>query len=229
MRVEQLWSEDNSHDFQKGSSNPPSWPNEMLVKVLSSSSYSSLGKAIPKNAKVLEVGIFSGNNARFLMDLGFQVHGSEVNENLINLCRKNLSRLDEDFPTLVIGTNNNIPYPDSTFDLLISINTIHYSPGLESDLAIKEFRRVLKPGGIAIIETAGNKHFAVRASERISERNWIFGIEGFRKGSSVGFFDNEAHFKNSLENQFKLVEICSRTEEYPERQLHFYMSICQKE
>ena len=46
------------------------------------------------------------------------------------------------------GSNQNLPYPDAYFDLLLSVNTLHYEGTEENFLAaLHEFRRVIKPGG----------------------------------------------------------------------------------
>jgi hypothetical protein len=61
------WTRENAVDKAKLAKYPPSWPNEMLVKVLSSLNYSPIIGSLSKDAKVLSVGIFSGNNSRFFL------------------------------------------------------------------------------------------------------------------------------------------------------------------
>ena len=65
--MQSLWNKKNSFDSSKLTKFPPSYPNEMLVKLLSSLTYSPLVEQLPPNAKVIEVGIFSGNNTRFFL------------------------------------------------------------------------------------------------------------------------------------------------------------------
>ena len=64
-----LWTKNNAFNKAKGSSFPPSYPNEMLVKFFSSKSYSNLTSPLFKDKiKVCELGCFSGNNLRFFID-----------------------------------------------------------------------------------------------------------------------------------------------------------------
>jgi SAM-dependent methyltransferase len=222
------WTQKNSYDRSALAAFPPSWPNEMLVKVLSSLHYSPIVGVLPNDAKALEVGIFSGNNARFLIESGYQVSGSELNSEMIELCKDNLTRLNYRIPKLSIGNNTNLGVNDAEFDLLISINTIHYSSGENSLKAMMEFFRVLKPDGYAVIETPGQEHFAVKESNRKGELDWEWKAGGFRDGEEFGFFDSMEHFKSKLLEVFCEVQICRRLESYPDVTLEFWLAICKK-
>ena len=222
------WTKDNAIDKTKLTRFPPSWPNEMLVKVLSSLNYSPIIGELPLNATVLEVGIFSGNNSRFFLENKYALSGSELNQEMIELCKENLTRLKYNIPNLAIGDNTNLAYENSVFDLLVSINTIHYSSGENSQKAIEEFCRVLKPNGWAVIETPGNEHFAVKQSIRKDVLRYEWHAGGFREGEEFGFFDSIDHFKTSLLEVFSEVQICRRLETFPEVTLEFWMAICRK-
>ena len=222
------WTRQNSIDRSKLAKVPPSWPNEMLVKVLSSTNYSSIISELPENPSVLEVGIFSGNNSRFFLENKYRVSGSELNQEMIELCEENLTRLGYEIPTLAIGDNTNLAFGSEIFDLLVSINTIHYSSGENSLKAVTEFYRVLKPGGYAIIETPGSEHFAVKQSERKDVLKFVWHSGGFREGQEFGFFDTTAHFKTLLLEKFSEVQISRRLENYPEVTLEFWMAVCKK-
>ncbi len=222
------WTKQNAIDRSKLAKIPPSWPNEMMVKVLSSTNYSPVIGELPDNPSVLEVGIFSGNNSRFFLENGYSVSGSELNQEMIELCEENLTRLQYKIPNLAIGDNTNLSSASGVFDLLVSINTIHYSSGENSFKAIKEFCRVLKPGGYAIIETPGSDHFAVKQSERKDILKYVWHAGGFRNGEEFGFYDSVEHFKYSLLEVFSEVQICRRLESFPEVTLEFWMAICKK-
>lgn len=222
------WTKQNAIDRSKLAKIPPSWPNEMMVKVLSSTNYSPIIGELPDNPSVLEVGIFSGNNSRFFLENGYSVSGSELNQEMIELCEENLTRLQYDIPNLAIGDNTNLSSASEVFDLLVSINTIHYSSGENSFKAIKEFCRVLKPGGYALIETPGSDHFAVKRSERKDPLKYVWRAGGFREGEEFGFFDSIEHFKSSLLEAFSEVQICRRLESFPDVTLEFWMAICKK-
>lgn len=222
------WNQENSFDKSLLSKFPPSWPNEMLVKVLSSLNYSPIVGTLSKPIKVFEVGIFSGNNARFLLENGYEVSGSELNEEMIELGIRNLTRLGYEVPPIGVGENTNLPPGDSIFDLLVSINTIHYSSGTQNAVALQEFSRIIRKGGYAVIETPGSEHFAVKAAKRKQELIWEWHAGGFREGQDFGFYDSIEHYRTKLLEHFEDVEICRRIEEYPRVKLEFWMAVCKK-
>ena len=78
------------------------------------------------------------------MDKKWKTYGVEINKDLTNLAKKNLKRFKLKANQLKIGNNENLPFKSNYFDLLVSINTIHYSSGKKIDDAIKEYSRVLK-------------------------------------------------------------------------------------
>ena len=46
---------------------------------------------------------------------------------MVQLCKENLNRFKLKPPLIKIGTNENLKFKKNFFNLLVSINTIHYS------------------------------------------------------------------------------------------------------
>ena len=216
--------------YNSGSINPPIYPNEMLVKICSSKNYSKLTKFHnKKKIKVCEIGFLAGNNLRFFLDRGYEVYGVEINKFLINVAKKYLKNFRiKKKPNLYLGNNLNIPIKDNFFDLLVSINTIHYNYGIDVDRAIKNFCRVLKKGGIAIIETPAPKHIIFKESKKIDNLKYTFKlpIRDQRNGIKIGLFKNGNHLKKKLLTYFNKVEIKRRTENYNDKIYDFYVAVC---
>ncbi len=82
------WKKEHIVDSKFGAENPPIWTNEFLVKLLSSSAYSDVKSKLPSKPKALEVGIFAGNNARMLSQKNFEVYGSEVNSDMVDVSQE---------------------------------------------------------------------------------------------------------------------------------------------
>ena len=212
-----------------GSTMPPSYPNEMLVKLISSKKYSNLTLHLfNKKLIVCELGCFSGNNLRFFLDRNDDIHGVELNNEMIDLCKKNLTRMGYKIPELKIGNNLNIPHEDNYFDLFYTINTLHYSYGDDILKSLKEYSRILKKGGCAVIETVSPNHYPVKNSLNLGnlKRKWNFG--GFRNNQLMGIFDNEKHFKLTLEKVFKKVEVHKRIEITQNTKSEWFIGVCIK-
>lgn len=204
---------------------PPSYPNEMMVKIFNSNFYTNIKFPAFKKNKILEIGCFSGNNLRFFIENGFDAHGVEINQKLIDLGKKNLKRLKIKIPDIKLGNNLLLPFDNQKFDTLVSINTIHYSSGQEIHKALSEYKRVLKPGGILYLETVGDKHFAKMNAKKISTLSYKSNLKDFRKNHIFGYFDSKDHLKKIMKRYFKEVELFERFE-IMKNNLHFYVVVC---
>src|SRR3546814_3446679 len=73
---------------------------------------------------------------------------------------------------IAAGHNRALPFPDGTFDFVLSINTIHYEDGIANVMAgLREIARVGKPDCHFLISTAGREHQFHRKAERLGPRS----------------------------------------------------------
>lgn len=221
------WNSETSMDRSRGNSIPPSYPNEFLVKIFSSSYYSGLFEILQPGEKVLDVGCGFANNLVYFMDRGLNAYGVEVNEETARLARDNLSRLGYEGCQVSVGHNEALPFEDRFFDILLSVNTIHYSEGAEGIArALLEFKRVIKPRGRLFIATAGPLHVIRTQSDRLGEFNWKVKDFGFRSGHVLSFFDDPFHLERTCKRFYSKVELGRLTEHYPTVTLDFMLALC---
>jgi tRNA (uracil-5-)-methyltransferase TRM9 len=82
---------------------------------------------------------------------GFDLHGVDFSAGMLSFARKYAGKFGFEV-NLVLGDAVHLPYSDETFDRAISVATYHHIKGREGkEAALKELRRVLKPGGEAFI------------------------------------------------------------------------------
>ncbi len=103
-------------------------------------------KKLRPAARILDVGCGTGNYLVRLRDLGFEAKGVEPAAGM----REAAARLD---PTLDIsdGIATSLPFPDASFDMVIAIEVLRYLHLADTRLALREFMRVLRPGGRVFI------------------------------------------------------------------------------
>ncbi len=108
-------------------------------------------RALAKNdqeQKALDIGTGPGQLAFYLAGAGFNVTGLDISPGMISIARKSARemQLTIDFRT---GDAENLDFADSSFDVVVSRNLVWTLPN--PDLALKEWHRVLKPGGRIIV------------------------------------------------------------------------------
>lgn len=100
--------------------------------------------------RLLNIG--SGHGADFLpFKDNFELYGVDFSGEMIKLARRYSHKFE--FPVnLQIANVRHLPFADKSFDWAISVATYHHLKGRDDQLsALKELRRVLKPGAEAFI------------------------------------------------------------------------------
>lgn len=135
--------------------------------------------------KVLEVGLGFGTLGQQLALHSSGYRGLDIAHGPVEMMNTRLARLGlsgQDF-SAVQGSMLNCPFPDSEFDVVVSIGCFHHTGDLHR--CIEETRRVLKPGGYAYI----------MVYNKFSYRNWIkwplTTIRAALSGSTTGRSHNE--------------------------------------
>jgi SAM-dependent methyltransferase len=142
----------------------------------------------PPSGTILDAGCGIGLLGRLYPDLG--LIGLDVSMPL-------LTKAGSGYRLLVEGSAEALPFPNQTFDVVVALNMLHHV--INPDAAVREFARVLKPGGmlvtvdprkVGVIELAkralrgkdqtfapSHKAFRVDEYERIIRQGALFRIE----------------------------------------------------
>ena len=102
--------------------------------------------------KLLDVGCGTGRTLHQLARTHpkLRLHGADLSPAYIRLARKRLEDVAE--LTLAVENAEALPWADATFDIVTSVYMFHELPRNARRNAIREIRRVLKPGGLVVIE-----------------------------------------------------------------------------
>lgn len=205
----------------------PKWPNEVMLKLLfGGSDYLNVPYKPQPQWRVLDVGCGFANNLVPFADIGCECHGVDLHPDMAATVQEIMD--ERGYKTKIqTGSNRSLPYPDGHFDLLLSINTLHYEGSEENVLAaLKEFRRVLKPGGGLYLSTVGPEHEIYRRAQVLGSHRYKVQDFDFRNGHEFFFFDTERYLKHFCMQSFADVETGRVTEKLVKLPLDFLVALC---
>ena len=121
---------------------------------------------LPEGGKVLDVGCGAGiPTAKYLVKKGLKVTGIDISEKMLQMALENVPEaefLKKDMMYL--------DFDDEQFDGIISVYALFHVPKQEHFKIFQSFYRILKPGGILLINTG------ISESEGVSS---FFGVPMF--------------------------------------------------
>ena len=106
----------------------------------------------PQHVRLLDVACGTGRTLRQLAtthpDVRF--HGVDLSPNYVQLARRRLADVRE--LSLAVENGEALPYADGTFDVVTSVYLFHELPRNARRNVVREMLRVLRPGGLVVIE-----------------------------------------------------------------------------
>jgi ubiquinone/menaquinone biosynthesis C-methylase UbiE len=125
----------------------PVYPSEHVVRFLMASR-SVFDEQRPK--RFLDIGAGAGRHTMLAAELGFEAFGTDISFTGLDHARKRLRQ--SGFPArLMQASTLALPFRDHSFALALSYGVFYYGTANEMKGAIAEMRRVLVPGGRALV------------------------------------------------------------------------------
>lgn len=184
------------------------YPNESVVRL--ERWYFQTGRG-----RVLDYGFGFGANLIHLAERGYEVDGIDIAKSAADLVERKLVGKDHLRPRVHLrilgeGDGNRLPYADAMFDFIIS-NQIVYHLGNRSSIEhlLREFVRVLKPGGKMIVTLLGPTNVLSQKGLAIGDdRVEYVDVTGSlgRAPMVVYIFRDEAHVRDVF-SMFEIDEV----------------------
>jgi ubiquinone/menaquinone biosynthesis C-methylase UbiE len=118
---------------------------------------------LPDDASVLDIGCAKGFMLHDFKELlpAMTVAGLDISDYAV------ASAIDDVKPFLRVGSADELPYPDRSFDLVTAINTIHNLPLDGCKQALREIERVSRGNSFIVVDAWRTDE------ERERMRNWV--------------------------------------------------------
>ena len=169
-----------------------------------------------RNLKVLEIGCGLGTDGAQFAKAGADYTGIDLTDAAIELAQKRfeLFSLPGKFQT---ADAENLDFADDSFDLVYSHGVLHHTP--DTERAIKEIHRVLRPGGRAVVMLYHRDSYNYRVNISLFRRagaqllRWEPGIILVHRitGESLeSLRQHAAQFRNNQQNYLKSEEFLSQ-------------------
>jgi ubiquinone/menaquinone biosynthesis C-methylase UbiE len=125
---------------------------------------------LEEGAEILDCPTGFGRHAVVLAEAAYRVTALDRSPALLAEAEKR--RVDPEWPRFVRGDYRELPFEDASFDAVFNLfSSLGYLERDEDVGVLREFRRVLRPGGALVLETAHRDGFA-RFTQSFARRTW---------------------------------------------------------
>jgi len=121
-----------------------------IVKRIINKKVGKLNKKIQLTA--LDIGCSGGRYCFSFAKLGLKTTGIDIAKKATDFASKKSKELGTKNLTFQVGEATNLKFKPNTFDIIICIEVLHHLSNKDLKIAFQQIHKVLKPGGVAIID-----------------------------------------------------------------------------
>lgn len=207
------------------------YPTEWVIRTLLGR-YPRLALDSTKYAgsRILDLGFGDCRNMPLLANCGFDIYGVEISDDVIELGRATLDRLNIS-ATLRRGTCAAIPFEDGFFDYVLACYSCYYiDKGSSFEQHLDEIARVLKPGGIFIASLVAPGNFIVENAQPHGDGNVtiVNDIFGLRNGYVFRTFEDEEDVRKTFARRFTNIVVSGVCDDFWGLQINAYFAVGRK-
>lgn len=181
--------------------------------------------------KILDMGFGDGRNFQLFDNIGLDIYGVEITEEIVSLVNNKMNSFNIK-TTLAVGNNNNIPFEDNFFDIVVACSSFYYiDKGSNFQDNIEEYNRVLKSEGLLIVNFPEiTKNFICKDAINIGDNHFVIqnDIHNLRNGYIFKAFRTKEEIHKLFSPYYKNICIGYLYEEYFGYELSGYIMVATK-
>jgi len=186
------------------------YPVEFVVRTfLGSYPNLQLDKTSFAGSRILDLGYGDGRNMPLLFNLGFEVYGVEVSDEINELAISRLKNLGVT-ATLKKGRNALIPFGDCFFQYVLACHSCYYiDEGTTFENSLNEIGRILDPQGIFICSLPMHDTYILEGAQQLADGYYRITHDpyNYRKGTVFRAFKSADEILNTFDKQFENIRI----------------------
>jgi SAM-dependent methyltransferase len=180
--------------------------------------------------RVLDLGFGDGRNMPLLADLGMEVYGVEITE---EICARAVARLDRlgVHVDARVGRNDAIPFADAFFHQVLACHSCYYvAPDTTFADNVREIARVTAPGGRFVFSAPVGTSYILRDAHDLGDGHLRVTADpyGIRNGRVLKKFDGEDDIRRSLSPLFDDLRIGSCRNDFWGIEEHVWIVVCRR-
>jgi SAM-dependent methyltransferase len=218
-------------DFYRARNPDRVYPVEFVVRAfLGNYPRHKTDRASYSGKHVLDLGFGDGRNMPLLHNLGMEVSGVEISQEICDLTETRMKSIGIDVD-LKVGRNHNIPYSDDFFDTVLACHACYYiDPDTRFEDNLREIGRVLKHGGSFVFSVPIGTSYIMRGAKDLGNGHMEIANDpyGVRNGYVLKKFDTEAEIRTALSPIFTDLEIGSCRNDFWGIDEHVWAVVCRK-
>lgn len=181
------------------------YPTEFVVRTfLASYPNLCLRDKVTDGSRVLDLSVGDGRNTVFLAEQGYDVYGTEITEEIVELALKRLHKfgLTAD---LRLGRNGHLPFHNEFFDCVLASHSFYYVD--KEDIFednLKELSRVLKLGGWFVGSMPDKRSYIFKNGTELEDGLILINSDPYksREGYKLRAFSTQREIEDALSPYF---------------------------
>jgi SAM-dependent methyltransferase len=186
------------------------YPVEFVVRTfLGSYPNLQLDKTNFAGSRILDLGYGDGRNMPLLFNLGFEIYGVEISDEINKLAKSRLKNLGVAV-TVKKGRNASVPFGDSFFQYVLACHSCYYiDEGTTFENSLNEIYRILDHHGIFICSLPMHDTYILEGAEQLPGGYYRITYDpyNYRNGTVFRAFKSSNEILNTFDKQFEDIRI----------------------